>query len=255
MRFDPILDRFVTPPLAIVTAILLLMGGCRKDSVPEPEQPATEMTSKDDRPDPEIPQGENLERPEGWEVRLDRPDPNAVIGAEETADIFFVNMTPGWHITAHKSAVFYHPASTAEGNYLARASIYFFDPGERQREGYGVIFGGADLDGETQTYGYLLLRNTGEFLIKKRVGSETSIVQDWTSSDAVRTVESGGESVLNDMAVKVDGDQVHFILNGENIATHPSSAVPTDGVFGLRMNHGVNVHVADLSVEEESTTS
>ena len=46
-----------------------------------------------------------------------------------------------------------------------------------------------------------------------------------------------------------DGDQVHFAINGENVATHPVSALSTDGIVGLRLNHGVNVHVSDLRVE------
>jgi hypothetical protein len=32
------------------------------------------------------------------------------------------------------------------------------------------------------------------------------------------------------------------------VATVPRSALPVDGVAGLRINHHVNVHVADLAV-------
>lgn len=262
MSSRSVLDWVITPFLALLTAATLILGGCQGDHADQTENVADteqaggaeangEMAASAGMPDPAIPQGENLKRPEGWMVRLDNPDPDVVIGSADTADVFFVNMTPGWHITTRERAIFYHPASVGEGDYTAKAGLYFFDPGDRQREGYGMIFGGANLDAHDQSYGYFLLRNTGDFLIKKRSGSETEIVQDWTSSDAVNVVESGsGESVLNELSVRVEGDQVYFLLNGENVSTHPASAVPANGVVGLRMNHGINVHVADLSVQQ-----
>jgi hypothetical protein len=251
MKAGFILDRYVTPSLAVATVAILLVGGCENSSDSEHSQ--TEQSHDvGSRPDPNVPQGGDFERPEGWIVRMDRPDPSAVIGSAETADIFFVNMTPGWHITTHRAAIFYHPASTANGDYTATAGIYLFDPGDRQREAYGLLFGGTSLDSETQAYGYFLLRNTGEFLIKRRDGRETMIVQDWTHSDAVLTVSPGSqESVLNELSIKVADTQIHFILNGENIATHPASSIPNQGIVGLRLNHGINVHVADLRVQEE----
>ncbi|MFV1979848.1 MAG: hypothetical protein ACC655_01730 [Rhodothermia bacterium] len=251
MKAGFILDRYITPSLAIVTVSILLIGGCESRS--DNERVQTEQSYVvDSRPDPNVPQGEDFEYPEGWIVRLDRPDSSAVVGSAKTADIFFVNMTPGWHITTKKAAIFYHPASTANGDYTARAGIYFSDPGDHQREAYGLFFGGSDLDSETQAYGYFLLRNTGEFLIKQRVGQETTIVQDWTQSDAVLTVPAGSqEPVLNELSIQVADAQVHFILNGENVATHPASSIPNQGMVGFRLNHGTDVHVADLSVQEE----
>lgn len=249
MKAGFILDRYVTPYLAVATFAILLVGGC--ENRPDSEHTHAEQSHDvGSRPDPNVPQGEELERPEGWIVRMDRPDSTAVIGSAERADIFFVNMTPGWHITTHRAAIFYHPASTATGDYTATAGINIFDPGDRQREAYGLLFGGTDLDSETPAYGYFLLRNTGEFLIKQRDGRETTIVQDWTHSDAVLTVPPGSEeSVLNEMSIKVSDTQIHFILNGENVATHPVSSIPNQGIVGFRLNHGINVHVADLRVE------
>jgi len=65
------------------------------------------------RPDGTTPQGENLKVPIGWELRLDRPNPDVIIGDDiETADIYFVNMTPGWHIKTGPAAICYHPENT-----------------------------------------------------------------------------------------------------------------------------------------------
>ncbi len=147
-----------------------------------------------ERPNPNKPQGVNLELPEGWEVRLDHPKEGVIIGSKpDSADIYFVNMTPGWHITTGPAGIFYHPANTASGNYTISTEIFFFDPGKRNREAYGLFIGGQNLQQEDQYYLYFLIRNTGEFLIKKRMGEETASLQGWTPSDAIVKYENTEE--------------------------------------------------------------
>lgn len=245
-----VIEWILTPILAVATAVLLALGGCADTNESGRQGPpaAVDVTT---RPDPTVPQGENLERPVGWEVRLDQPDPSASIGSSEDDDIFFVNMTPGWHVTTHRAAIFYHPANTAEGQFTATAGIYFFDPGDRQREGYGLLFGGRDLEGDGQSYVYFLARNTGEFLIKRRSGESTEIIQDWTRSEAVKRAPGETESVLNEFTVEVGPDDVRFHINEQLVATRSADEIESDGVIGLRLNHGVNVHVADLGLVDD----
>jgi len=205
-----------------------------------------------ERPDPQVPQGENLQVPEGWEVRLDRENPDVVIGADpESADIYFVNMTPGWHITSGPAAIYYHPANTALGSYTVKSTLHRFDPGGRDREAFGIFVGGKNLDGENQEYIYFLIRNTGDFLVKKRSGDNTSVIKDWSPSDAIVIYKDGMEeaSVRNDLAVSVEGDTVRFFINDEEVHTISDQDVGTGGIFGLRVNHSINLHVEDLSLE------
>ena len=202
------------------------------------------------RPDAQKPVNGDNEVPEGWQVRLDRPNPDAVVSADkDAADIWFVNMTPGWHVTTGPAAILYHPESTAEGTYRAETAIHLFDPGDR-REAFGFFIGGQNLDADNQSYIYFLLRKTGEFLIKHRTGSETHVIQNWTAHDAVLKYEGDTEGpVQNVLAVNVGEDEVQFFVNGEQVASQPRSAIQSDGIVGLRINHALNVHVADLKVE------
>ena len=201
------------------------------------------------QPDPATPDGENLMVPESWKVRLDRPNPDIVIGAEaDSSDIFFVNMTPGWHITTGPAAIFYHPDMVAKKNYTLESTMYLFDPRER-REAYGMFMGGQNMEGDDIVYDYFLLRNSGEFLIKRRTGSETSILQDWTASEAVNMFGPDTESsVENRLRVDVGEQEVAFSVNGTEVASVPRDQVMTDGIAGLRINHALNVHVSDLKV-------
>lgn len=201
------------------------------------------------RPDPQKPDGENLQTPQTWEVRLDQPREGVVIGADaETADIYFVNMTPGWHVTTGPAAIFYHPSSTASGTYRAETLIHLFDPNGRT-EAFGLFIGGQNLDADDQTYDYFLIRNNGQFLIKRRTGGSTSTIHGWTPHDAIATFGPDTESsVPNTLAVEAGTDEVAFFINGEEVARLPRADVQTDGIVGLRINHRLNVHVENLAV-------
>jgi len=201
-----------------------------------------------ERPDPRKPVGGNLEVPPQWKVRLDQPAEVTIGSDPETADICFVNMTPGWHVTTGPRAILYHPDSTASGNYHATAEIHLFDPKDRL-EGYGVFLGGRDLEAAEHSYDYILLRNDGKFLIKRRRGESTEVVTDWTPSDAiVRYTGPEVSSVMNRLTVEAGPETVRFLVNDQEVAALPRSEVQTDGVFGLRLNHHLNVHVSELGV-------
>lgn len=202
------------------------------------------------RPDSEVPQGENLEVPEGWEVRLDRDIEDVVIGSDpESSDIYFVNMTPGWHITSGPAAIYYHPSNTASGSYEISAVLHLFDPGERNREAFGIFMGGNDLDNNDQSYLYFLIRNTGEFLIKERMGSETEVIQNWTSNESINlyTDDLEDSSAQNTLSVSVTDSDIVFSINGSEVASVSAENYATDGLYGLRVNHSINLHISDLA--------
>ncbi len=205
-------------------------------------------------PDPLVPQGENLQVPEGWEVRLDRPDDSVEIGASESADIFFVNMTPGWHLTTGPRGIFYHPANRVQGEFSIHTDLHLFNPNGRNREGYGLFFGGNRLKDADYEYIYFLIRNTGDFLVKHRKGETTEVILDWTSSEAIVIYDDPEvSSVLNNLQVEVTSSHVNFLINSTQVAQINADdlSVATDGIFGLRVNHSVNLHVEDLGIGSE----
>ena len=99
--------------------------------------------------------------------------------------------------------------------------------------------------GANQQYSYFVIRQNGQFLIKKRMGTETPTLLDWTSHDAINELDAQGQST-NTLAVEVGSSQVRFLVNGTEVATQPRSAVDADGITGLRVTHFLNVHIDDL---------
>lgn len=212
---------------------------------------APPLYGQDSAPDPLNPEGENLAVPVGWEVRLDKPQDDFRLHAHrDSTDIWFVTMTPGWHLTAGPSAIYYHPASTATGDFTAHTAIHLFDP-QGRNEGYGLIVGGTDLEDADQAYLYFLIRNDGKYLVKKRHGAETSVVVPWTSSETILPFTGDEPSVLNKMSVTVAGDTISFSINDQQVHELPSADHSTDGVVGLRVNHGLNLHVRDLGIRQD----
>jgi len=202
------------------------------------------------RPDPQNPQGENMATPPTWTVRFDHPGTATVGSEQDSVDVWFVNMTPGWHITTGPAAIFYHPASMVAGNQGIESNIYFFDPGERL-EAYGIFFGGQNLANDDITYDYFLVRNNGEFIVKRWTGDETSVIHPWTAHEAVAIFGSDTEdTVANKLSLEIHDAEVAFFVNNTEVVRLPRESVNTDGVLGFRLNHHVNVHVSTLSVED-----
>ncbi len=230
-------------------AIMAMVFGCQP--TPEPaEAEATTAVAEVAPPDPYNPKDGDLVVPTDWMVRLDQPDDAVVIGANaDSSDIYFVNMSPGWHVTTGPAGIFYHPNSTASGNYKAQLDVYLFNPGER-REAFGLIFGASDLEGPAQSYDYFLIRNSGEYLIKRRTGDETSTLVGWTANPAIKRYTDPEESsVLNKLAIQTSDNDVAFLINDIEVTRLPRADVHTDGGVGMRVNHALNLHISDLKVE------
>lgn len=173
----------------------------------------------------------------GWTVRTDRGDTVAAEGRFTAAD-------GGFRVRPGPRAIFFHPDSAAGDRF--RLSATFTRLAEpRGPEAYGLLLGGRDLKGAGQDYLYFLIRKTGSYLVKHRAGDETHTVVEWTTSPAVRT--ASGDTVTNTLAVESDSAEVRFEVNGETVESLPrSEMLRTDGIVGVRINHGLDVRVSDF---------
>lgn len=186
---------------------------------------------------------QDLERPDGWKVRFDQE------GVTEADLEMWVEMPPGWHVTTGPAAIFWNPATTASGEFRVEMEVFLFDPGAR-REAFGLFFGGRDLEGDAQAYTYFLIRNGGQYIVKRREGRADPTIRPWASHDAILSYSDRGDdsSVKNVLAVECGAETVRFLVNGEEVAALPRSEVRVDGVVGLRVNHELNLHVSKLEV-------
>jgi hypothetical protein len=178
--------------------------------------------------------------PKGWKVRADRStsasDPDAA-GA-----IKFETAGSGFHATNPQAAVFWNPTNTASGAYTVKGTFVLQKPSGHTNY-YGIVFGGSDLDNAKQTYTYFLVAQDGTWLIKKREGdASTANVAAKTANAAIKQPDASGKST-NVLEVRVGADKVDFVCNGTVLHSMPKAGLKTDGVYGIRVNHLLDVQI------------
>jgi hypothetical protein len=179
--------------------------------------------------------------PQGWKVRADRS--TSATDPDAAGEIKFVAMGNGFHATNPQAAVYWNPANTATGAYTVKANFTLTRPSDHVNY-YGLVFGGADLEAAGQNYLYFMIAQDGSWLVKHRAGDATHNVSSKTPNDAVKKPDANGRST-NALEVRVLADKIDFVVNGTVVHSQPKQgmAAKTDGIYGIRINHRLDVHV------------
>jgi len=185
--------------------------------------------------------------PKGWLLRADRStsasDPDA------SGSIRFSTVGTGFHAVTPQAAVFWNPANTVTGNYSLKGTFTLMKPSGHTNY-YGLVFGGSDLGGPRQSYLYFLVAQDGSWLLKRRNGdTATEDVAPRAVNAAVKRPDAKGQSV-NALEVRVAADKTEFFVNGTLVHTAPKTglAANTDGIYGTRVNHALEVQVDGFAV-------
>ena len=186
--------------------------------------------------------------PQGWKQRVDRSqsatDPDAA-GA-----IKFVTQGSGFHATNPQAAVYWTPANTASGAYTLKATFTQVKPSGHTNY-YGLVFGGSGLEGADQAYLYFVVAQDGTWLLKSRAGAATPIIAPKTPNDAVKKLDANGQAT-NALEVRVGADKVDFVVNGVVVHSEAKTGAmaKTDGIYGIRVNHLLEVQVDGFGVSK-----
>jgi hypothetical protein len=178
----------------------------------------------------------------GWWGRLDDPK-------ESRTGLKFVTMGTGLHATTGPNMILFDPDEDWEGPYTTKATLTMTKPASHQ-VAYGLFVGGQDLNTDKQRYTYFVIRQDGKFLIRKRTGATTAnVAGDWAEHAAIQKPNAQG-SQTNELAIQVTPETVTFLANGQTVATQPAKAVDVVGISGLRIGHGLDVHIEGFSVTQ-----
>jgi hypothetical protein len=216
----------------LAAGLIVALAGCAERE-PEPEVAET-------------PEGaaENTVAPgdlANWDVRFDDPagEPGAYKMTEADGGWTFVTGPTG-------SAVTWRPSDLWESSpFTVAAAFEQTDAPADHTEAYGLFVGGQNLQAPDQRYTYFLVRGSGDYLIKRRDGTATPTLVDWTPSPAVKRIAAGG-TALNTLEIRVEADTTRFFVNGTEVHALPTESVEPYGLAGLRVNHMLNVTVRDV---------
>lgn len=186
--------------------------------------------------------------PKGWMYRVDRStraeDPDA------PGNVKLISTKTGFHAIDPVAAIYWKPADTIRGNFALKGTFTLIQ-NTGHVEYYGLIFGGSELAGAQQKYIYFIIAPNGTWLIKSRNGDSTQSISDKTPSSAVKQPGADGRST-NTLEVRLIGEKAEFLVNGTVVDTLQKSQLPssTDGIYGIRINHHLEVDVADFGVSK-----
>jgi hypothetical protein len=186
--------------------------------------------------------------PEGLKVRVDRST-NAS-DPDDTPELKVMSMGKGFHVVGGPAGTFWDPKNAVSGNYTVRATFNLQEPSNHTNY-YGIIFGGTDLEGPNQSYTYFIVAQNGQFQIRNRTGDNVASVHPAGRGGAAHAAiqqPGANKQSSNTLEVRVAGDTVSYVINGQVVHTTPRSAVKTDGIAGVRVNHMLNVHVDGFTV-------
>ena len=182
----------------------------------------------------------------GWVGRTDRPN-------QDIKNAKFADMGGGFHVTSGPAAIYWNPANVAKGNYTVKAS-FTQTKAPTHPEAYGLFIGGSKLNDDGQNYLYCIVRGDGKYMIKHRYGSELHTLADWTDNAAVKKQDEAGKAT-NEIAWKVGADKVSCAVNGTDVQTFNRADLTgagkleaLDGVYGIRVNHNLDVHISGFGL-------
>jgi hypothetical protein len=157
-------------------------------------------------------------------------------------------MGKGVRVTGGPAGVFWNTADTVSGNYTVRATFNLQQPSNHLNY-YGIIFGGADLEGAKQTYTYFVIAQNGTFQIRSLAAgaAQPTNVMGRTPHASIVQPPAGGQST-NRLEVRVAGDTITYVVNGQTVHTMPKGTINTNGLVGFRVNHMMDVQVEGFEV-------
>ena len=174
--------------------------------------------------------------PPGWSVRPDRGTAN---------QINFTIAGDMYHFTMGPAGTFYRSDWAKSGDYQFSARLTQ-KKAPTHPISYGLMIGASDLDGPNQTYSYFLVHNKGEYFIANREGDKRpTTVVTWTAHPAVLKQADDGQQT-NTLGVRVEGDAVIFNVNGTEVTRLPKTKIHTDGMYGFRIGHNLDVDVDQI---------
>lgn len=180
------------------------------------------------------PEGPPL-NPGGYQIVLDP-------GTSSPGQFVTAETPDGVRLTTGPAGIAWRPQDVVpSGDFRVEGALTLHGAPVGYREGFGIFVGGRALDGATPSYLYLLVRASGEYMVRRRVGEATETLLDWLPHTAVQRVGQDGETPENTLAIETRGEETRFFINGIVVFVMPSDEARPWGTTGLRINHRLDL--------------
>jgi len=186
----------------------------------------------------------------GWQGKI---DPGKQNEGKSINDSKVMEMGGGLHLQVGPAAVYWNPSNTAKGDYTVSATFKETKVTSDHPHPYGLFIGGSKLDTETPNLLYCVAYGNGNVLVRGFSEGKVMTVQRPTPNAAVHKTGADG-GVTQEIAWNVKGDKAECLVNGTVVASFPKADITgagklesTDGIYGIRVSHNLDVLVTGLS--------
>lgn len=187
----------------------------------------------------------------GWKGRVDR---RPLSQGKTIADSRFVAEGDGFRLSVGPAGNFWNDANVASGDYEVKATFKEHKMAASHPHSYGIFIGGANLESDTETLLYCIVYGNGTYSVKTFHGANVTTLVNREAHDALHKADENGEST-NEIGWRVDGDKASCVVNGTAVKTFEKSEIvgpeklkSTDGVYGLRVSHNLELTVTGLKM-------
>jgi hypothetical protein len=185
----------------------------------------------------------------GWQGKI---DPGKQNEGKSINDSKFMEMGGGLHMQVGPAAVYWNPANTAKGDYTVKATFKESKVVSDHPHPYGLFIGGSKLDTDTPTLLYCVAYGSGDALVRGFSDGKVVTVAKRAPNPAVHKAAADG-AVTQEIAWNVKGDKAECMVNGTVVASLPKADIvgpgkleSTDGIYGIRVSHNLDVMVTGL---------
>ena len=185
----------------------------------------------------------------GWQGRVDA---GAAKKGQTIKDSRFEEKNGAYHIAAGSASTYWNPANIASGDYTVSATFTEPKIAAGHPHPYGLFIGGTGLDTDAPTFAYCVAYGDGTALVRGFSDGKVSDYSKREPNPAVRKASEGG-SVTQNIQWTVKGDRAECSINGAVVAsfakadlTGPGKLDSTDGIYGIRAAHNVDIVVKDF---------
>jgi len=186
----------------------------------------------------------------GWQGKIDA---GAAKKGLTINDSKFAGDAKALTLTVGPAASYWNPTNTVKGDYTVKASFREPKISADHPHPYGIFIGGSQLDTDKHNLLYCVAYSDGTFLVRGFSGGTVFNPSKRGPHAAVNKAGADG-SVSQDIQWTVKGDRAECSINGQVVVgfnkadiVGPGKLESTDGVYGLRVSHNVNVNVTGLT--------
>ena len=119
------------------------------------------------------------------------------------------------------------------GDHFRSAAVFLTQSHPKQTQG-SDLYAGTSID---QLYAKRFGQDMGD--------AKTDDVVAKTPNAAIKKPDASGKST-NVLEVRVGADKVDYVVNGTVVGSSPKTGLATDGMWGARVNHLLDVNIDDI---------